>query len=183
MNELMSSIFLLANPHLDDPNFLRTVIFLCEHGETGSVGFILNRKLNHTVDEFIPELGDFPLPVYEGGPVEMNSLHFLHQYPEQISGGKEILKGVYWGGRFDELLELINSRTVDLSKIKFFLGYSGWASGQLDFEMEEQTWIITEATKKFLFYNKETELWKDVLSNMGGEYQFFTNAPVNPRLN
>ncbi len=183
MNEPASGTLLIANPHLDDPNFLRTVVFLCQHDLEGSFGFVLNRKLTVTVDELVPELGDFKLPVYEGGPVELNTLHFLHQFPEQISGGREVIEGVYWGGDFDELIGLINSRTIDTEKIRFFLGYSGWGEGQLDSEMEEKTWIVTSALKSFLFDYDEAGLWKAVLKHLGGEFELILNAPIDPRLN
>jgi putative transcriptional regulator len=174
---------LVANPHLDDPNFLRTVIFLCEHNDEGSFGFVLNRKLDYSIDELVPELGDFKIPVFEGGPVELNTLHFVHQYPEEIPGGKEIIAGLYWGGEFDKLIELINSRTADLDKIRFFLGYSGWSAGQLNTEMEERTWIVAPAAVKFVFAGNEKELWKDVLKELGGEYELIINAPLDPRMN
>jgi Putative transcriptional regulator len=183
MIEPKAGRLLVANPHLDDPNFLRSVIFLCEHNEEGSFGFVLNRKLDYTVDELVPELGDFQLPVYEGGPVELHTLHFLHQYPEQIPGGQEVMEGVYWGGEFEKLIELINSRTIDTDKIRFYLGYSGWGAGQLASEMDENTWIVSEASKKFLFASNEKELWKAVLKELGGTYELFINAPVDPRLN
>lgn len=183
MKEPVSGTLLIANPHLDDPNFLRTVIFLCEHNEEGSFGFVLNRKLDYGVDELVPELGDFQLPVFEGGPVELNTLHFVHQYPMQIPGGKEIINGVYWGGEFDKLIELINSRTADHNKIRFFLGYSGWGQGQLYTEMEEKTWINANASRKFIFSKNEKELWKDVLKEMGGEYELLINAPLDPKMN
>lgn len=178
-----SGTILIANPHLEDPNFQRTVVFLCEHNEHGSFGFVLNRKLEYTVDELVPELGDFKLPVYEGGPVELNTLHFIHQYPDEIEESKQILQGIYWGGNFQKLIELINAGTIDPSKVKFFLGYSGWGEGQLGFEMEEKTWIVADANEKFLFSTHEKELWKEVLNHLGGEYKLIVNAPLDPRLN
>ncbi len=179
-----SGTLLIANPHLDDPNFLRTVVLLCEHSlEEGSFGFVLNRKLNYTIDEFVPELNDFKLPVYEGGPVELNTLHFLHQYPQYVTGGKEIIKGVFWGGNFEELIALIISQTVNTEKIRFYLGYSGWDAGQLEIEMEEKTWIVAAATKNLLFHAAVKELWKDALKHLGGEYELIINSPIDPRLN
>jgi putative transcriptional regulator len=183
MIEPAPGTLLIANPHLDDPNFLRSVILLCEHNEEGSFGFVLNKQLEYSVDELVPELGDFQLPVFEGGPVELNTLHFVHQYPQQIPGGKEITDGVYWGGDFDKLIELINSRTADPAKIRFFLGYSGWSGGQLQAEMEEKTWIIADASMKFIFSDNEKELWKEVLKELGGEYKLILNAPLDPRMN
>lgn len=181
--EPANGTILIANPHLDDPNFLRTVIFLCEHNEQGSFGFVLNRKAGYTVDELVPELGDFKLPVYEGGPVEVNTLHFLHQFPDLVDESKEVVPGVYWGGNFEKLIGLINSRTIDPSKIRFFLGYSGWGEGQLEFEMDEKTWIVAEALKNFVFSDDEDKLWKAVLNHLGGDYKLIVNAPLDPRLN
>ena len=181
--EPASGTLLIANPHLDDPNFLRTVIFLCEHNNQGSFGFVINRKTDYTIDDLVPELGDFQLPVYEGGPVELHTLHFLHQYPELIPDGLEVIHGVYWGGNFEKMIELINARIIDTSKIRFFLGYSGWGHGQLEMEMDEKTWIVAQAIKTFLFSNDEDTLWKEVLHHMGGDYQLIANAPLDPRMN
>lgn len=183
MIEPASGTLLIANPHLDDPNFLRTVIFLCEHSQEGSFGFVLNRKLDYPVSELVPELADFPLPVYEGGPVELNTLHFLHQYPDEIPDGREVCDGVFWGGDFEKLIGLIHSRTIDTTKIRFFLGYSGWGEEQLDAEMTERTWIVSAASAGFIFAGDEKELWKDVLKSLGGEYNLIINAPLDPRLN
>ena len=178
-----SGTLLIANPHLNDPNFLRSVIFLCEHNKDGSFGFVLNRRLDYSIAELVPELADFDLPVFEGGPVELNTLHFIHQYPNQIPGGKELVDGLYWGGDFEILIELINSRTIDTAKIRFFLGYSGWGEGQLDMEMDEKTWIVAAAANKFIFSDNETQLWKNVLKELGGEYELIINAPLDPRMN
>ncbi|HEX2627588.1 MAG TPA: YqgE/AlgH family protein, partial [Chitinophagaceae bacterium] len=80
-------ILLIADPFLKDPNFLRTVVFLCEHKEEGSFGFVLNRQYQNTLDELIPELEEHKFPVYYGGPVQQDTIHFLHQYPDEIPGG------------------------------------------------------------------------------------------------
>lgn len=181
--EPANGTFLIANPHLNDPNFLRTVVFLCEHGPEGSVGFVMNRKTDQTIGDLVPEMEGRHFPIYEGGPVGLNSVHFLHQYPEQIPGGKEITDGIYWGGDFEILVSLMTEDKIDANKIRFFLGYSGWGEAQLDMEMEEKTWIVAGATKKFVFCRDEQELWKDILKHLGGDYALLINAPIDPRLN
>ena len=77
-------ILLIADPFLKDPNFKRTVVFLCEHQPEGTFGFVLNRLYDYKLNELVSNAGDLVLPVYYGGPVQMDTIHFLHQYPNQI---------------------------------------------------------------------------------------------------
>src|SRR6185295_243147 len=150
-------ILLIADPFLKDPNFLRTVVFLCEHKEEGSFGFVLNRQYQNTLDELIPELESHKIPVYYGGPVQQDTIHFLHQYPEEITGGIEVLKGVYWGGDFEKLVEMMKNKTIDANKIRFYIGYSGWSTGQLDYEMKEKSWLTVKATRQLIFHRNYEE--------------------------
>jgi putative transcriptional regulator len=178
-----AGVLLIADPFLKDPNFMRTVVFLTEHREDGSIGFVLNRQFENTLDELLPEIEGHKLPVYYGGPVQMNTVHFLHRYPEKIPGGVEVLKGIYWGGDFDSVVDLINSGDFNADKIRFYIGYSGWSNGQLEAEMKEKTWLTVEATKKLIFHKHAEEIWKDSLKLMGGDYEMMINFPIDPQLN
>src|SRR5258705_9619694 len=183
MIEPAPGILLIADPFLKDPNFLRTVVFLCEHKEEGSFGFVLNRKYENTLDELIPELEGHQLPVYYGGPVQMDTIHFLHQYPDEIPGAQEVIKGVYWGGDFDLVINMIKKETIDFDKIRFYIGYSGCSNGQLNDEMNEKTWLTVEATRKLIFHRNYEEIWKDSLKHLGGDYEIMVNFPIDPQLN
>lgn len=183
MIEPAPGILLIADPFLKDPNFLRTVVFLCEHKEEGSFGFVLNRQYENTLDELIPELEGHKLPVYYGGPVQVDTIHFFHQFPDEIPGGQEVMKGIYWGGDFDAIVELIKKEDVDLNKIRFFIGYSGWGSGQLNEEMAEKTWLTVKATRKLIFDTSFDDVWKDALKLLGGDYEMMVNFPIDPQLN
>lgn len=183
MIEPGTGILLIADPFLKDPNFLRTVVFLCEHKEEGSFGFVLNRQYNNTLDELIPGLEGHKLSVFYGGPVQQDTIHFLHQYPDIIPGGMEVTKGVYWGGDFDKLVELIKTDSIDTSKIRFYIGYSGWSSGQLDDEMKEKSWLTVKATRKLVFHQNYEEIWKESLKQLGGDYEMMINFPIDPQLN
>ena len=176
-------ILLIADPFLKDPNFLRTVVFLCEHREEGSFGFVLNRQYQNTLDELIPELAGFSFPVYYGGPVQVDTIHFLHQYPDLIPGGQEVQKGVYWGGDFDAVVKLILGKEIEPDKIRFFIGYSGWSDGQLDEEMKEKTWLTVQATPQLIFHSHYEQIWKDALKHLGGDYEIMVNFPIDPQLN
>lgn len=162
---------------------MRTVVFLTEHKEAGSIGFVLNRQFENTLSELLPEVEGTAFPVYYGGPVQPNTIHFLHRYPDKIPGGVEVLKGVYWGGDFDAVIQLINEGKAKPSMIRFYVGYSGWSIGQLEAEMEEKTWLTVKATRKLLFHNEADEIWKDAIKLMGGEYEIMINFPIDPQLN
>jgi putative transcriptional regulator len=176
-------ILLIANPFLKDPNFGRTVIFICENQEEGAFGFVLNKKFPQSMNEIIPELNGHGLPLYSGGPVQNDSLHFLHQYPDQIDGGEEVLNGIYWGGNFESLKIHLKNNDLEKRRIRFFLGYSGWAKGQLDYEMKEGSWLTVEATRKLIFDTRPEDTWKESLNLLGGEYKMMANYPTDPQLN
>jgi putative transcriptional regulator len=176
-------ILLIADPFLKDPNFLRTVVLLCEHRNEGSFGFVLNRKYENSLDELIPDLEGFKLPVFYGGPVQMDTIHFLHQYPADIPGGEEVMKGVYWGGDFSKTVELIQSGAMDENKIRFYIGYSGWSNGQLAEEIKEKSWLTVQANRKLIFQTSAEEVWKESLKHLGGDYEMMIHFPTDPQLN
>lgn len=183
MVEPGAGILLIADPFLKDPHFLRTVVLLCEHADTGSVGFVLNRRFENTLDQLIPEMEAHALPVYYGGPVQPDTIHFLHQYPDLVPGSVEIAKGVFWGGDFDSILSGIRSGEADPARIRFYIGYSGWSNGQLADELKEKSWLTVKATRQLIFHKKEEEIWKDALKHLGGEYEMMINFPIDPQLN
>ena len=113
----------------------------------------------------------------------MDTIHFLHQYPEEIRGGQEVMKGIFWGGDFDKVVEMIKNNEIDDNKIRFFIGYSGWSDGQLHSELEEKSWLTVKATRKLVFHRDYTELWKDSLKQLGGDYEIMINFPIDPQLN
>ncbi len=178
-----TGILLIAEPFLKDPNFMRTVVLLCEHQDEGSFGFVLNRNFNHTLDELVPDLTGLRLPVYYGGPVQMDTLHFLHQYPEKIPGSYEIADGVFWGGDFEIAIGLLRDGDIDINRIRFYIGYSGWSSGQLNDELKEKSWLTAAATRKLIFNVKLEEIWKESLRHLGGDYEMMVNFPTDPQLN
>lgn len=183
MIEPSAGTLLVADPFLKDPHFMRSVVFLCEHRDEGTFGFVLNRRLDITLGQVVPELAEFDLPVFYGGPVQNDTLHFLHCYPDEVSGSVEVTDNVYWGGDFEALIALIREGNIDLSKIRFYLGYSGWGEGQLKTEMDTHSWLTVMARKKLVFHNDHEKIWKDALREMGGDYEQMINYPIDPQLN
>ncbi|MFT3825245.1 MAG: YqgE/AlgH family protein [Chitinophagaceae bacterium] len=183
MNTPGPGTLLIAEPFMKDPNFMRSVVLICEHQDEGSFGFVLNRLFENTLNELMNDMDELTLPVYYGGPVQVDTIHFLHQYPDLIPGSYEILDGIFWGGDFQVAIELLREEKIDKSKIRFFLGYSGWGNGQLDIELKEKSWLTATATRKLVFPRDVAELWKDALKHLGGDYVMMTNFPIDPQLN
>ena len=183
MIEPREDILLIADPFLKDTNFMRTVIYMCRHAEDGSFGFVLNKLFDHTLDDLITGLEGNPIPVYTGGPVQPDTIHFLHQYPDLIPDSYKISDEIYWGGDFETVKSLIRSNSLDLNKIKFFIGYSGWGQSQLENELKENSWLTATSTRKIVFEITPENVWKESIEHLVGKYKMMLNFPIDPQLN
>lgn len=175
---------LIAEPSIiGDLSFNRSVILLAEHNLDGSVGFILNKPLNYTINNLLPEI-DASFKIFNGGPVEQDNLYFIHNIPELIPDSIEISNGIFWGGNFELTKKLINEGKISKNNIRFFLGYTGWDSNQLENEMQSNSWIISKNIYKNKIISKSSaRFWKEKISELGGDYLIWSNAPENPTLN
>jgi putative transcriptional regulator len=174
---------LISEPFLPDPNFERTVVLLCEHNDQGSFGFVLNKpsilKFSDVMDE-----SSYQELLYVGGPVEQDTLHVLHTQGNLLEGSVDLGNGIFWGGNFEQLQLLADTQQIEPANFKFFLGYSGWSIGQLEMELKEKTWIISNQAQKEQVFDMDAEqLWKNVLNEMGGKFKMISNYPIDPRLN
>ncbi len=175
---------LIAEPTLSgDVSFNRSVVLLAEHNDEGSVGFILNKPLDFNTSDLITDI-TIPFQVYNGGPVEQDNLYFIHKVPHLIANSIEISNGIYWGGDFETTVRLINQKSITENDIRFFLGYSGWASLQLDQELSSKSWIILKNNYESAIIEKSSvAFWKEKIEELGGDYLIWSNAPENPSLN
>jgi putative transcriptional regulator len=174
---------LISEPFLPDPNFERTVVLLCEHNEEGSFGFVLNKPSILKVNEVMEDIAVFENIVYVGGPVQQDTLHFIHRNAE-VTNAVEIAGHVFWGGDFENLILLCDTKQIGANDIRFFLGYSGWGPGQLDTELEQDSWIVCDfVTDQLLFDTDPQIMWRKALENMGGRFSMYSNYPTDPRLN
>lgn len=175
---------LIAEPSLTgDVSFNRSVVLLAEHNDEGSVGFILNKPLNYSMNDLVDEI-EIPFPVFNGGPVEQDNLYFIHKVPDLIPNSVEISDGIYWGGDFEITVMLVNSGKIGQKDIRFFLGYSGWASLQLDQELDSKSWIVVaNEYESDIIKQPANSFWRDKMMELGGQYLLWSNAPENPSLN
>ncbi len=182
--QIKSGALLYADPLLHDAYFGRAVILLTSHDSQGSVGLIVNKKLEVTLNDLLPEPISVDFEVYYGGPVSNDSLYFVHTIGNHVPDAAPIGKKIFWGGDFSFIAGLIENRQIDSSQIKFFVGYSGWGSGQLEEELRSKSWVLGNETPKFVFNDDACqEAWKEKMNKMGNKYSVWANFPQNPSMN
>ena len=175
--------YLLSEPFLRDPNFARTVVLLTEHDSEGSVGFVLNRPTPIFLNDVIPDFPEIKAQLYEGGPVQPETLHYIHKNADLGESSLPLGKGVFWGGDFEKLKYLVAAEEILPGDIRFFLGYSGWGANQLMDELKSRSWLVTPASLKFTFTDDTEHLWQEIMRSKGGIYEQMSNYPVDPSLN
>ena len=174
---------LISEPNMLDQNFKRSVILLTDHNETESIGFILNQPTKIGINDLIDEFPPFDAYIYIGGPVQNDTLHFIHSVGDLIDGSAHIEENLYWSGNFQTLMQLVTEKKIFSSQIRFFAGYSGWIAGQLERELEEQSWIVVPGNSEIALRQNSNKLWKNFIGQMDKEYAIWANMPEDPTLN
>jgi putative transcriptional regulator len=183
MDDLAPGSLLISVPMMEDPNFRRSVVLICEHNEKGSFGLTLNRPIDASLADVLDGVYAFDPTLHLGGPVQRDTLHFVHCAGDRIPDGIDLPGGITWGGNFDAVQELAQSGELSNDDIRFFLGYSGWSPGQLENEIGEDAWIVAPSGGRVLFEEAADELWRAVLRRLGGEYALLSTFPDDPRMN
>lgn len=165
---------IISSPALEDPNFNRTIVLVCEHDDDGAFGVVLNRATSEPVDAhlpaWVPSLADPPV-VFVGGPVQPEVAVALAEGAELPCVG-----GI-------GLAEITEELPGDLGRVRVFAGYSGWGPGQLDAELEAGAWEVVTARDEDVFHPDPEQLWMDVLRRQRGEVALWSTLPVDPSLN
>lgn len=174
---------LIAEPFLEGRYFKRSLVLLVEYNKEGAVGFVLNKPINLSVDDILINIAHFDGDVFLGGPVDTDRVYYMHTLAELIPRSIHICDNLYWGGDFSVLKELIEQKKVSQDQVRFFAGYSGWTAGQLDDELNEDSWLVSELDVKDIMNCGNEKLWEQSLRKMGGRYKMWSNFPENPGLN
>jgi putative transcriptional regulator len=179
---------LISQPFLGDPNFERSVVLLCRHQpDEGAFGLVLTHLTTATLGQVLDLPGGTAspaaaLPLYVGGPVQPDTLHFLHQHAA-LPGAQALGQDVYWSGDFDVLIGLINTGNITADSVRLFVGYSGWSAGQLEDEIAHGSWIRQPASAGKVFTLESDAFWRGILREKGGRFRALSNYPLDPRLN
>lgn len=178
MMEDLRGRLLIANGNLFDPNFRQTVVLLVEQGEEGALGIILNRPADITVAEAAPALAAAGADeiVYLGGPVQPTAVVLLAQFRE----GDALDHPLF------ERVGLVTGEVESLGpteRARVYAGYAGWGAGQLEREMEENSWIVAIPIPSDVFTDRPETLWTEILTRQGGSYRLLARMPLDPSTN
>lgn len=175
---------LISEPFLADHYFSRSVIYLCEHNENGSFGFVLNKYVDSSVNELLPSDFEYKIKVSIGGPVDNSNLFYLHSFGTELNEAIPIHKDIYIGGEFEHLKTLLRENPDNIKKIRFFIGYSGWSPGQLEDEINEKSWVVlNNIPAQVILDTSDENMWKTVMEKLGGKFNVMKDFPVDPSLN
>jgi putative transcriptional regulator len=181
--ESLKGKLLIATPSLADPNFERTVVLILEHGDEGALGVVLNRASEVDLSVPLPEWAPFaaePSVVFVGGPVGQGSMIALAR--------AEGAPGTTWAPVLGPIGVLDLGSDADdvgdqLSGLRVFHGYAGWAAGQVEGEIEEGAWFVVDADPEDALAASPDDLWRAVLRRQPGRLSMFANFPADPALN
>ena len=182
MEQSLRGKLLVASPALVDPNFARSVVFITEHSEEGAMGIVLDRPSETAVGELAPQLDEVAgpeAPIYVGGPVQPNALVVLAEFNDPSAAAWIVVADVGFAAANVEMDDLAGF----VRRARVYAGYSGWGAGQLEAEMEVDSWIVEAPLPKELFPDDPEALWSDVLARKGGQYALVARMPADPSVN
>ena len=174
---------LISEPSLSDLEFFKSIVLITHHNNDESIGLILNQPTKINLNEILNDIPLSNLPIYIGGPVSKNSIQFIHTLGELIPGSRMVFEGLYWGGDFEVVKELMSQKIINRNNIRFFAGYSGWGVEQLNNEIAEESWIIKSATTAICMKYSNPGLWSDIIKTQKRKYAIWANLPKDPNLN
>ena len=174
---------LISEPFLNDTYFRRSVVLLTEHTDEGSVGFVLNKPVDLAVNDVLNDFPEIDTEVSIGGPVNTNTIHYIHTLGDIIPNSVKVLDNLFWGGDFEVIKDMIGAGLIKRTEIRFFLGYAGWSPKQLENELSENAWLVSEMRTDHIMQGPGNNLWKEILERSGDKYKTWVNFPENPSLN
>jgi len=152
MTALSAGVSLKSLPGMDDPNFEEVTILLTEYNHDGATGFIINKKFHRRLNELEEFKSYGNIPLYEGGPVDQEHLYFIHRRPDLLKDGQLIYEDVFFGGDLHQAVALVDEKMIGPQDIKIWIGYCGWAYGQLEAEIEEGSWQLVDKKITSVFH-------------------------------
>ena len=180
-------MILISSPLLEDPNFKRSVILLLDKGTKGDfIGLILNRRLDITLNEICEMPGEAnEANVFNGGPVDLQRMFWLHTYGDRLEGSHEVMPGLFVGGDYNNIIRAYQQGKHINDNIRFYIGYSGWSADQLENEIRHGAWAVLPAVldPETLIRTEGDEMWHTLVKRLGPDYRHWLMIPSDPNMN
>jgi putative transcriptional regulator len=175
---------LLSDPFMEDNYFSRSVIILCDYSKEGAFGFVLTNYLDLDLMELDSSFPVKNAKISVGGPVDNEHIFYVHQFGNQVDESIQIMDELYFGGNYNQLQEKIHESEENQTKVRFFLGYSGWSSEQLIDELKENSWIVVNnINADEIIDTSKQDFWKYCMEKQGDRYKIISKFPKNPNEN
>lgn len=186
--------FLISEVELQEPNFRQTVVLLISHNEEGAFGLVVNRQLEVTLGEVLPEFADTAagsLVIYQGGPVQPQFLFSIHSgLPEHLRSedASSPIEHVVFEPAFPCLETYLKEDWAKIPNesrppVNLYAGYAGWGAGQLERELSQGAWIARPAAAKHVFSESPEEEWRAAMGELGGLYKIIAETGFRPSMN
>ena len=188
----LGGCFLVSDFDLVDPNFHRAVVLMIDHDEEGAFGLVVNRPSPFTLGEVVEGLDGSPaasIPVYVGGPVQQNALFVLRdERAAEDAEAERPVEGVAFEPASQAMIDYLKGEWSGLSEgerpaVRMYVGYSGWASGQLEGELAADAWVVMRATREIVFHPDPGSAWTEALARTGPLYQIILQTGFKPSMN
>ena len=156
---LQAGSIIISTDLLKDTNFEQVAIVITELNENGAIGYVFNQPFPRSFNELEEFKDSIPVPLYAGGPMQTDKLYFMHCRADLIEGGELVAGDVYMNGDFKKAVQLLNNGTLRIHEVRLFIGYCGWYAGELQAEIDEGSWQMTQAPVDLVFATEVNGLW------------------------
>lgn len=171
---------LISDPFTKNNYFERSVVYICNHDDEGTFGFVINNFIDLNLSEIAINFPNIAAKISIGGPVQTEHIYFIHTEKDLLPNSVEVADGIFIGENYDQLLQLIDNKKILPSKVRFFLGYSGWEAGQLDEELENNSWIVAPVLNPLEIMDTSIKnIWHRFMKREGQKFDILSKAPID----
>ena len=175
---------LIATPAIKDPIFASSLVYMCEHSENGSMGLVVNHETSQVLEDIFDQLDikcqDDDIkqqPVFIGGPVQLEQGFVLHSSEGGWQNSVEVSSGVNLTSSLDILQSIAAGKGPDDYLV--ILGFSGWASGQLEAELQQNSWLTATCDTDLLFHQRAEDKWQVAFDTLGFDINMLSPVSGN----
>lgn len=174
---------LISTPDTMGDIFSRSVVLIIEHNDEGAFGLILNKK-HKRIAAKLEYISPLEINIYEGGPMESDKLFFIIKGEPITPYFTRINEKFYMSEDIETIFTSLIEQSIKMEDVKIFAGYSGWSPGQLESEVKNKYWTLIEDSYQLDYVAKtDTNLWRTMMQNLGGEYLLWANTPADVHWN